>query len=187
MLEPELVHERLRPLTREQYEKLIALGEFDDARVELLYGMLVDMSPQKGPHTNTTQRVAKLLERALGDRALIYSHSPLALGEHSEPEPDVAVVPNRDYHDEVPTTAYLVVEVADSSLRKDRRIKARLYAEFGIAEYWIVIVSQGVVERHRDPRPDDGAYGTITTHGKDDKIALVAFPDVEIALADVLR
>jgi Uma2 family endonuclease len=90
--------------------------------------------------------------------------APLALDDDSEPEPDVAVVAGeyRDYVSGHPSTAPLVVEVADSSLGLDRRLKGGLYARAGLPEYWIANLVEGVLEVHREPRLEPGAaYGWV--------------------------
>ena len=97
--------------------------------------------------------------------------------------PDLAVVPDGDYDSECPTAAWLVVEVALSSLRKDRRVKAPLYAENGVPEYWIVNVDARTVEVHTAPR--DGRYQMTREVLATDAIRLVMLPDVEIPVADV--
>ena len=176
--------EKLRPLRREEYDRLIELGAFEDERVELLSGMLVAMSPQGARHAHATMRLHELLLRALGDRAEVRSHSPLSLPEDSEPESDVAVVPPGDYSREHPSGAYLVVEVADSSLQKDRNIKARLYAAAGILEYWLVNLSEDLVEIYRAPA--GGEYQAISRHGRQETLRLRAFSDVELRVGDFL-
>jgi Uma2 family endonuclease len=77
-----------------------------------------------------------------------------------------------------------VVEVAESSLRKDQRVKARLYAESGVPEYWIVNLAEGRIEVHRDPK--DGAYRARTDHGRGEAVTLLGFPDVCVRVDDVL-
>jgi Uma2 family endonuclease len=102
--------------------------------------VLVVREPQGSPHAAIATKVGRLLAAAFGGAWHTRLHSPLALGEHSEPEPDIAVVAGEpeDYLATHPATAALVVEVADSSLRLDRRFKAALYAQAGLREYWIV-------------------------------------------------
>src|SRR5450631_913480 len=121
---PTALLESVRPLHRREYDRLVELGSFDEERIELLRGMLVGMSPQGAEHADVVHRLAALLARGFGDRAVVRTHSPLALGEDSEPEPDVAVLAPGDYSREHPSTALLVIEVSDTSLRKDRAIKA---------------------------------------------------------------
>jgi len=179
----QLVPERVRPLHRREYEQLVAAGAFEDERVELLRGVLVEMSPQGWAHSGAAARIANLLTRALGDEIEIRAHSPLPAGEDSMPEPDVAVVP-RVPIGEHPSHAFLVVEVAESSLRKDRTIKAPIYAEAVVPEYWIVDLAGRAVEVHTGPR--DGVYGTVVRIGDDGELRPAAFPEIAIAVAEIL-
>jgi Uma2 family endonuclease len=178
-----LAPEKVRPLRRAEYDRLVELGVFGDERVELLYGFLVAMSPHGALHAGITARLHALLVLGLGDRAEVRSHSPLAVSGDSEPEPDLAIVPQGSLRSH-PDAAHLVVEVAASSLQKDRVVKARLYGEAGIPEYWIVNLEARTVEVRRDPRA--GQYASLATFGTGDTIAPQAFPDVKVALAELL-
>ena len=109
--------ERIRPLKRVEYEHLASQGFFDDERVELLFGVVVAMAPIDPSHAESTDAVRDALARALGDRARVIGRRPFAASEISEPEPDVFVVPGGQYWKAHPERAYLVVEVARSSLR----------------------------------------------------------------------
>jgi Uma2 family endonuclease len=182
---PSALLESLRPLHRREYDRLVALGSFEDERIELLRGMLVGMSPQGAEHADVVHRIAALLARGLGDRAVVRTHSPLALGDDSEPEPDVAVVPPGDYAREHPGTALLVVEVSDTSLRKDREIKAPLYASAGVPEYWVVNLVDRRVEVFRAPR--GGRYMDVSEQVREATLRPVAFADVAIEVGEVLR
>jgi Uma2 family endonuclease len=176
--------ERIRPLRREEYDQLIELGCFADERVELIDGVLVAMTPQGAPHVYVIHRLTELLMPVLRGRATFRAQAPLALGDASEPEPDFAIVPHGKYADAHPTHALLVVEVADSSLRKDRILKGRLYARAGIPEYWIMNVSARCVEVYR--APSGGSYAKTSTHGLDDVLHPEAFPDIAVPVADLL-
>lgn len=176
--------ESVRPLKRSEYDRLVAAGVFDDERVELLHGILVRMTPQGGPHATSISKLNLHVVRALGDRADIRSHSPYAASDDSEPEPDLAVVPLGDYRGDHPDRAFLLVEASDSSLLKDRKIKAPLYAASRVQEYWILDLDAGEVEVHRDPGPE--GYRSITRHGKSATLSLLAFPDVQIAVSSFL-
>jgi Uma2 family endonuclease len=185
MIDSSLIQpEQLRPLRRKEYDQLVEMGVFAKERIELVYGLLVTMSPQKAPHAYPLRKLTRLLVSAIGDRAEVQVQSPLAVSEDSEPEPDLAVVPPGDYRTEHPTTAHLVVEVADSSLRSDRLIKGRLYAEVGIPEYWIIDVRELRVERYLEPR--GSAYAEMTTHGAGERLTLSRFPDVSVLLDEIL-
>jgi Uma2 family endonuclease len=179
-----VAYERKRGLlTRTEYEDLVRRGVLEDARVELLYGRMVSMSPIGGAHVYGVTHLSKLLIQAVGDRANVHVQAPFATPGESEPQPDVAVMPPGDYLDAPPSTAWLIVEVADSSLARDRA-KAALYAAAGVTEYWIVNLQDAVIEVHREPGPN--AYARMTRHGRGESLTLVAFADVAIRVADVL-
>ena len=175
---------RIRPLRRAEYDRLVRVGVFEDERIELLRGALVEMTPQGAPHADCAALLARMLILGLGEHASVRAHSPFAASDDSEPEPDVAVYPPRRYADGHPQTAHLLIEVADSSLRKDRGIKSEIYAEAGVPEYWIVDVVRGVVEVRT--APVDGHYTRMTTYRRGESVALAAFPDVSLALDDFL-
>lgn len=177
--EPEL----FRPLKRSEYDQLIGLGVFDDERVELLQGVLVKMSPQEAPHASTVQKLTRLLIARLQDRGSVRGQLPLALSDDTEPEPDVAIVPLGDYETEHPRTALLIIEVADSTLRKDRR-KAAVYASAGIAEYWIVNLGARTVEVYSSPEGD--RYAEVRTLRTGETVQPLALPDVALAVAEIL-
>jgi Uma2 family endonuclease len=171
------------PMTRAEYEELARRGALEDARVELLYGRLVSMSPQGEPHTYSVSQLMTLLVRALGDRARVRVQAPFAAPDESEPEPDVAVVAPGDYLDGHPRIAFLIIEVAETSLARDR-VKARLYGAAAVTEYWIVNLPEQVVEVHRQPGPE--GYAAVSRHDRGEKLPLVAFEDVALGVDEVL-
>lgn len=186
MFDPNLLApETIRKLTRVEYDRMVDQGMFEDERVELLRGVLVTMSPQGGPHSTITAWFAQRLIRLLDESFEIRSHSPFAASDDSEPEPDVSVSRHVPRSYEHPNTALLLIEVAESSLRKDRLIKAAIYAEAGIPEYWIVNVSgdEMVVEVHSDPRPS--GYARVEQLRSGDILKPVELPQVAIAVADI--
>lgn len=93
-------------------------------------------------------------------------------------------MPPGEYDDAHPEVAWLIVEVADSSRTKVRGLKARLYAECGVVEYWVVDLVAQLVEVHTDIV--EGHYARITPYRRGDRIALVRFPDVTVDIGDVL-
>jgi Uma2 family endonuclease len=173
----------VRPLERSWYDRLVDLGAFRDERVELLEGRIVMMSPQGRPHARAVRRLTMLLAPALAGRAEVLVQLPIAASDYSEPEPDVAVVPPGEYLDDHPRRALLVIEVAESSLEVDR-LKARVYAESNVDEYWIVNLPGRVVEVHREPR--GGAYATVTHHREGEVLRPLEFPDVGVPVANLL-
>jgi Uma2 family endonuclease len=175
----------LRPLHRSEYERLTALGSFSDERIELLSGLLVTMSPQDAEHAEVVCALTERLGEALRGRARVRPQLPLALGDDSEPEPDIAVVPLGDYSREHPTKALWVIEVSDSSLRKDREVKGPLYAAAGIGEYWIVDLVHRAVEVHR--APSGGLYADVSRHGQGGTLTPLAFTDLTVDVSQLVR
>ncbi len=179
-----LAREGIRPIRRVEYDKMVELGLFEDERIELLAGVLVPMSPAGPAHAHAVGRLNELFVVALHGRAVMRPQLPIALSDDSEPEPDLVVSPTGDYWREHPSQAYLVIEVADSSLRKDRRIKGALYAAAGVPEYWLVNLVDKVFEVHRDPAP--AGYDSIVRVGRGEAVAPLRFPDLFVAVDDVI-
>ena len=177
--------EVLRPLRRAEYDQLIRLGAFRDERIELLDGTLVQMSPIGPPHCATIDRLNALLSAAFVAKARVRIQGSFAAGDLSEPEPDVAVVPLADYDDAHPDRAHLIVEVAESSLAKDRGRKARLYAECLVPEYWVVNLVNRSVEVHCEPM--SGSYQLVTVYERGSRIALREFPEVVLAVDEFVK
>lgn len=175
----------LRRFKREEYDRLVAMGMFEDENVELLHGLLVAKEPQGSDHSYIASHLHRALVLALGNHVEVLSHSPFGASSDSEPEPDVAVVPPRYYGADHPTEAFLLVEVAKSSLRRDREVKSAIYADAGVKEYWIIDVAALTVEVWS--QPGRGAYQRLDTFRRGESITLQAFPDVTIAVDDFLR
>ena len=141
--------------TVEEYHLMGDAGVFDETRVELLDGEIYDMSPINSPHAGTVKFLNRLLNKWLGDKYIIGIQDPVTLDNYSEPEPDIAILKTRedfytDSHPQ-PKDIILIIEVADSSLDKDRNIKLPGYARAGIAEAWLVVLEESTVEVHTQP------------------------------------
>jgi Uma2 family endonuclease len=183
-----------RRWTRLEYERLVKLGVFrPDERLELLDGALIVSEPQGSRHAATIRRVLSALRHALGEAWQIDSQLPIALDADSEPEPDVAVVP-RDpgaYRDAHPSSAVLIVEIAERSYRIDREYKASLYARAGVPDYWIIDLAHDTVEVHRNREASPDApcgwrYQSVATLSPPERVAALAAPGAPILVADLL-
>jgi Uma2 family endonuclease len=175
--------------TREQYYKLGELGFFDGRRVELIRGEIVEMSPKNWSHVVGCRKTAESLERAFAGIGWVSRQEPVNLSD-SDPEPDVSVLPGRveDYADH-PTTAALIVEVAESSFFYDTTTKAGLYAEKGIPEYWVLDLENRRLLVFRDPAPipaGGASYRTQKVFGPADSVSPLAAPSASVAVADLL-
>ena len=184
----------VRRWTREEYDRLVALGVFDGEPLELIGGQLIVAEPQGSYHAGIVFTVADVIRAALPTGFVVRVQGPIALDDDSEPEPDVTVVSGRheDYFTAHPQRPALVVEVAESSLRFDRRQKESLYARGGVRDYWIVNLVDRVLEVYRDPRADVSAvygwrYGSVARLTAPADVALLTVPNVRIAVGDLLR
>lgn len=142
-------------ITRAEYRALAEAGFFDDRRVELLEGVIVEMTAMGRPHILAQAWLNKRFTRSVGEDLSILPQLPLVVSDVSEPMPDVTVVaadwPQTQHDDDPPRAAYLIIEVAYSSLRRDLVVKAAIYADGGFAEYWVVDLIARRVVVHTDP------------------------------------
>ena len=178
----------IRKISVEDYEKMIDIGIFDeDDRVELLNGVIIEMSPKKTKHTIVNYLIGEFFFDNFRKQTIVRLQEPIILDDYSEPEPDavLAQLPLLKYLETHPTAAdvMLVVEVSDTTLAKDRR-KAFNYARAGIVQYLLFNLNADEIEDYREPAAD--GYRFKQTHDRTASFNLVAFPEVEIRVADLL-
>jgi Uma2 family endonuclease len=171
------------------YYRMLEAGILqEDDRVELLGGQVVDMSPMGPPHAAAAEQARDVLQAALGAWAQVRDSKPVDLGEYDEPLPDLAAVrPRADrYATAHPTAAdvFWLLEVADSSLARDQWTKPAIYAAAGVREVWVLNLPDGVLEVYRDAGP--AGYGDRQTHQRGERVAPLAFPELQVAVADLL-
>ena len=176
-----------RLFTVEEYHRMADAGIFHpDERVELIEGEIVEMAPIGPRHVGCMINATRLFITRLGDRAVVSPQNPVVIRPRSEPQPDLLLLRPRavSYSRELPTSedVLLAVEVADTSVRFDRLVKARLYARAGIAEFWLCLAMDGAVEIYRGPGAD--GYASITLHGPGQTVSPLEFPDVGFAVTD---
>jgi len=186
MTAPAVVRKRF---TTQEYEQIAAAGVFaEDDRVELLEGEIVELSPLGPQHSACVDRLNRLLQRRVGDEAIVRVQSPVRLGQHSEPQPDVALLQPRpdfyaDGHPE-PEDVLLLIEVADSSLSYDRELKLPLYARAGVAEVWLVGLLPQTIEVFR--APSESGYGERREARRGESVAALNAPSVVLSVAEIL-
>jgi Uma2 family endonuclease len=169
--------------TVKDYHRMAEADIFEpDDRVELVDGEVVTMSAIGTRHAACVTRLSHLLWARIGDRAIVSVQCPIQLGEFSEPQPDLAIVRLRENfyadHHPTPPDIYLVIEVADTSLRHDLARKAPLYVAGGIPEVWVVDLLDDLIHVTTPA-------GTRTV-GAGESLAPAAFPDVELEVAALL-
>ncbi len=178
----------VRLWTVDEYHRMIETEILTtDDRVQLIAGQIIQMSPQLPPHAATTQCSSKYLGRLLVDQADLRIQLPITLRPNSEPEPDIAVVriDARDYFDHHPTAddIFLLIEVAGSTLNSDRNLKSRIYAQANISDYWVLDVNNRQVYVFRQPQ--DANYQQEIILKENDTIALWAFPEITVQVAQL--
>jgi len=166
------------------------LGE--DERLELIDGVIREMSPKGTRHTSSVLKLTNLLPRLLAGEAFVRIQDPVVLNDNTEPEPDVAVVKHRDdaYVEAhpCPEDVLLLIEVADTSLEYDRGIKLSSYASSAIPEVWIVNLVENIIEVYSEPfvASGIGRYRIRIDFVEGDTLTPQAFPGQKIAVSDIL-
>ncbi len=160
-----------------------------DARVELLNGQIVDMSPIGPFHGSVTKYLIELFSDAVKGRWIMQVQDPVRLDDHSEPQPDLVLLKRssdfyRKRHPQ-PEDVFLLIEVSDTSLTTDREDKLPAYGRAGIPEVWIVNLADLTIEVYREPHFT--GYGSKTILRAGDKATPQVFPDVAVDVAELLK
>jgi Uma2 family endonuclease len=183
------VHVLRRRFTVEEYHRMGASGILtEDDRVELIEGEIVEMTPIGSRHQACVDRLTELFSRHMASRAVIRVQGPIRLSEHSEPQPDLALLRRRpDFYAAShpgPQDVLLVVEVADTSADYDREVKLLLYGRYGIPEVWLVDLARERVEVFSEPTL--GVYQRSQTMQRGHYVSPQTLPDVELAVDNLL-
>ncbi|RIK44831.1 MAG: hypothetical protein DCC55_01115 [Chloroflexi bacterium] len=185
---------RLRHFSLDEFQRLAEMGFFHpDERIELINGLIKEMSPINPLHAGTVDAIQEQLLDGLGKRARVRLQAPVSLAvSSSQPQPDLAVVEWRPigYFDRHPQTTdvFLAIEVAHSTLADDRDEMLEIYGRAGVPEYWIANIIDRQFEVYREPyvtADGRGNYKTKLTFVPGDSVAPLAFPDCKIDLAKV--
>ena len=178
-----------RKFTVAEYYRMAEVGILgSEERVELIEGEVLVMAPPGPMHAGDVMRSTEVFAWRRDERFVVQVQNPLRLDDGSEPEPDVMLLRRReDYYTTAhptPADTLLVMEVADSSLEYDRGTKAHIYGRAGVAQTLVANLPEDCVEGFEQPGPEGYARHTIYRRG--DKIRLVALPDLEVAVEDLL-
>jgi len=158
-----------------------------DVRVELIEGELVEMAPIGDAHAAISNRLTRLLVVTVGEHGIVAVGNPVRLNQNSEPQPDFTLLrPRADYEARGPRPAdvMLAVEVSDTTLRRDRRVKLALYARAQIPEFWIVNLETREVEIYRSPTGD--TYASVERKGRGEVTTIDALSGVTVAIDQIL-
>ena len=183
------VEMKRRRFTVAELMRLAEIGFLgDDERVELIRGEIVEMSPISEGHASSVMRLLALLSRVFGQQAILSVQNPVQLDDVTLPQPDVVLLrPRDDFYNKQhpgPQDILLLIEVSDTTLRYDRRVKTALYGAAGVREYWIINLPERRVEAYREPQAD--GYRVTVRFGSGEMLSPLAFPDVALNVAEML-
>jgi len=178
-----------RKFTIKDYYKMAESGIFtENDRVELIRGEIIEMSPIGRRHAVCIILLETVLSEKLRKRALISIQNPIQLDDTSEPQPDVVLLKNpidtyRKRHPQ-PADIFLIIEVADTTVKYDREVKIPLYAEANIPEVWLVDINNNCAEMYRQPTPD--GYQNMQKFTGEQSLSILAFPDIMITVNEII-
>ncbi|HUG36519.1 MAG TPA: Uma2 family endonuclease [Candidatus Limnocylindrales bacterium] len=178
-----------RRFSVENFERMAAVGILGpDERVELLEGVVVPMTPVGDRHVGRVNFLGARLTVALHPRAIVQVQSAIRLAAHWMPLPDLAVLRHRaDYYETGKARAadiLLVIEIADTSVARDRDLKLPAYGRAGIPEAWVVDLESQVVLLARDPDAD--GYRSLLPLRRGSSVNVPGFPDVTLTVDEIL-
>lgn len=174
----------------ETYHKMISAGILhEDDRVELIEGRIVDRTPIGTKHSACVNRINSLINENIHRRAIVSVQNPFLLEtEESEPEPDITLLKYKDnfYSDELPEAedVFLIIEVADTSVKYDREVKLPLYARANIQEVWLINLPENCIEVYTSPV--SGGYEFIRVVRDEQTLSPKSFPDISLTAKQVI-
>ena len=177
-----------RRFTVDEYYRMAEAGILcEDDRVELIEGEIVEVAPIGSRHAACVDSLNQAFSERVGERAIVRVQNPVRLSIRTEPEPDIVLArPRPDRYRQAhpgPADVLLLIEVADTSLAYDRRVKIPMYARAGIVEVWLVDLKGQVVLRYADPH--EGAYRLTERVGRGQRLTALNLPGLEIAVDDL--
>ena len=166
-------HNLVLPISVAQYHDMMVAG-FIPEKTELIEGIIFRKMAKSPLHEYLAQTLFEFFQTRLDERYLLRKEAPLTL-RHSEPEPDISIVQGKrqDFFHVHPQSAELVIEIAVSSVELDRA-KADVYAAAQIADYWIILAKEKLLERYSNPM--DGHYQTMQRFSKQDTLDTLCGP-----------
>ena len=185
-METEVIKKRF---TVDEYHRMGDAGIFGpEERTELIDGEIIQMSPIGQRHAGRVNRATAVFVKAFGERAVVSPQNPVQLSDWTEPQPDIVVFkPRSDFYENkrpVSDDVLLVMEVSDTTLRFDMKIKLPHFAAAGVCELWIQDLNAGVLHVFRDPAEKN--YKASLQLKPGDSISPLAFPDIRISIDDLL-
>jgi Uma2 family endonuclease len=175
--------------TVDEYHRMWDAGIFpEEKRFELIRGEIFEMPGAKPPHSGRVNRLNHLFPSRLGESVIVSVQNPSSIDDYSEPVPDVSLLkPRQDFYSgshPLPSDVLLLVEISHTTLRFDTKIKAPLYAEAGIAEYWVLNIPENVLEVRTEPM--NGRYTKLAIFKAGESVSPRAFPGITFRVDEIL-
>jgi Uma2 family endonuclease len=175
-------------ITVDEYYRMSEVGLLaPDVRTELIDGEVIEMPSMGSSHAGTVVQLNSLLTPVISHPSQLRMQLPIRLDIHSEPEPDLSVVlPRKDFYRSrhpLPADMLLVVEISQSTLRLDLKVKVPLYARHQVPEVWVVDLEHNRIHFFRSPK--NGVYTDVSFTDKPEAVALIAVPGITVDLAEL--
>lgn len=188
-LDRNLPHSDRKRFTVSDFQTMIEAGILEEGSpYELLDGEIIKMAAVGRKHAAKVDRISTFLNRKIIDAIIVRVQNPIELGAFSQPEPDLAVLHWKDdfYESGHPKASeiYLLIEVSDTTLEKDRTVKLPLYAAAGVVEVWIVNLQDNHIEVYRNPVA--ATYSLVQTFIAGQTVTIETLPNVSIAVNEIL-
>lgn len=172
-----------------EYERMGQAGIFSPGeRVELVYGEIIQMSPIGERHAASVNVLDEIVRERLGRGVTVSVQNPVLLDDSSEPQPDLLILKRRaDFYRHAhprPEDVLVVIEVSDSTLELDRKVKMPLYAGAGIPEAWLVNLPEDCVEVYSDPA--GGEYQSVRSYARGEVVRSRSLAALRVSVAKVL-
>lgn len=173
----------------EDFRKMTEVGILpEESGWEIIDGRIIDKVKIGSRNAGTVRKLTKTLNDKVGDLVLLSNRNPIHIDEYNEPEPDIALLkPREDFYSEshpTPADVLLLIEVSDLTIRYDSEIKKRLYAEAGIAEFWLVNLNEKTVEVYTQPK--NGSYYSARILEPSETIESAAMQNLTLAVEEIL-
>ncbi|MBC7797856.1 MAG: Uma2 family endonuclease, partial [Pyrinomonadaceae bacterium] len=180
---------RQRKISVIEYDAMFRAGVYDENdKIELLNGVLIEKMSINPPHSIAVRRSNYTFLDKLQRKAVVITQDVIVMNDESKPEPDLFLLnpPFEKYDFEQPKVedVVLIMEISDTTLNFDRNIKGKIYAESGVMQYLILNVNSREIEDYREPGGENYRYKK--TYSENESFNLVAFPEIEIKVADLL-
>jgi Uma2 family endonuclease len=175
--------------TADEFERMYDVGILpEDGRFELIRGEIIEMPPPKPPHAGRVNRLTQVFSLKFGRSVIVSVQNAYLIDLYSEPMPDIALLkPRDDFYQTAhpgPGDALLLVEVSHTTASYDKNVKAPLYAESGVPEYWQLDVKKEILIVRTDP--EDGEYQNVRIFRRGENITIGKLPAFSFSIDEIL-